>query len=43
MSSLPAKSEWVVLIAVDFYVELSQRLERCVNDVNDLDLWRRQT
>ncbi|KAL8724775.1 MAG: hypothetical protein Q9181_006679 [Wetmoreana brouardii] len=40
MVSMPAK--WIVLIAVDFYVELDQRLEGCVNDVNDLDSWLRQ-
>ena len=40
MASVPAK--WIVLIAVDFYVDLSQRLEGCVNDVNDLDSWLRQ-
>ena len=37
MVSVPAK--WALLIGIDFYVDPEQRLEGCVNDVNDLGLW----
>ncbi|KAL8696655.1 MAG: hypothetical protein Q9224_002685 [Gallowayella concinna] len=41
MASKPTK--WVVLIAVDFYADVDQRLEGCVNDVHDLESWLRQS
>ena len=37
MDSSPTK--WIVLVAIDFYVDPDQRLEGSVNDVNDLDAW----
>ena len=40
MTSVPAK--WAILIAIDFYVDSDQRLEGCVNDISDIDLWLKQ-
>lgn len=37
MTTLPAK--WVVIIAIDFYVDPSRRLEGCVNDGEELHSW----
>ena len=39
MASTPKR--WILLIAVDFYVDTDKRLEGCVNDVSDLASWLR--
>ena len=40
MTSIPAK--WAILIGIDFNVDPAQRLEGCVNNIGDIDLWLKQ-
>ncbi|KAI4173849.1 MAG: hypothetical protein LQ346_008327 [Caloplaca aetnensis] len=41
MTFKPAK--WIVLIAVDFYVDIDYRLKGCVNDADDFESWLKQS